>query len=67
MRVDTTPRDQWEESFRQVGFSAVSARSFAGMPGAALADPELPENPLGGTVRLEEYLKSLLDPPSYPH
>ncbi|MBJ3785466.1 NmrA family NAD(P)-binding protein [Devosia sediminis] len=58
--VATTPREQWEESFRQVGFSEASARSFARMTAATLDNPDLPESPWRGRVGLEEYLAQLM-------
>lgn len=60
VRVQTTPRDQWEESFKTVGFSAVSARAFARMTEATLDGPELPDNPIRRRVTLDDYIAGLL-------
>ncbi|WEK06424.1 MAG: NAD(P)H-binding protein [Candidatus Devosia phytovorans] len=58
--VQTTPRDQWEESFRAVGFSEVSARSFARMTAATLDKPDLPSSPTRGRVTLDDYIAGLV-------
>nr|WP_314260353.1 NAD(P)H-binding protein [uncultured Devosia sp.] len=60
VRVQTTPRDQWEESFKAVGFSAATAGAFARMTEATLDGPELPDNPIRGRVTLEDYIAGLL-------
>jgi uncharacterized protein YbjT (DUF2867 family) len=57
VKVATTPREGWEESFKQVGFSEASAGNFARMTGATLDRPELPYDPWRGEVGLEEYLR----------
>lgn len=56
VEVATTERSQWEESFRQLGFSAPSARAFARMTEVTVDQPDLPENPWRGAVTLADYL-----------
>jgi uncharacterized protein YbjT (DUF2867 family) len=60
VRVATTPRAQWEESFRAVGFSPESARSFALMTGATIDGPDLPAAPRKGAVTLDAYVRGLV-------
>lgn len=57
--VATTPREQWEESFRAVGFSPETARSYAQMTAATIDDPELPANPRRGRVTLQQHVANL--------
>ncbi|QQR40892.1 NmrA family NAD(P)-binding protein [Devosia rhizoryzae] len=59
VKVQTTPRDGWEDSFRQVGFSPESAHSFARMTEATV-DGEFPEDVWRGEVGLEAYLAGLV-------
>lgn len=58
--VATIPRDQWEESFRAVGFSPESARSFVRMTEATANGPELPASPRRGVVTLDAYVRQLV-------
>lgn len=64
--VATTPRDGWEQNFRDVGLSAESARSFARMTAATLDDPELPADPKRGKVTLEQHIAGLAGRQSGP-
>lgn len=57
--VQTTPRQGWEEIFRQVGFSPKSARSFARMTEATV-EGRFPEDVWRGSVGLEAYLQRLI-------
>lgn len=59
VEVLTTPRDQWEESFRAVGFSPQAARAFARMAAATMDAPELPDNPYRGAVSLQAHVAGL--------
>ncbi len=57
--VAVTPRDRWEATFREQGFSAPSARSFSRMFAASLDDGlELPEAPVRGEVTLQEFISA---------
>lgn len=58
--VVTTPREGLADSYRQVGFSGVSALSFARMTEATLDGPELPEHPWRGKMALDAYVARLL-------
>lgn len=60
VEVATTPRPQWEQSFRAIGFSEASARSFARMTAATIEAPDRPDNPWRGKVTLEDHFKALL-------
>ena len=60
VKLATTPREQWEESFRSVGFSKASARSFARMTAATIDAPDMPDAPLRGQVSLDEYVANLV-------
>jgi len=58
--VQTMPRDQWEESFRSVGFSAEAAASYASMTEATISGAgNFPSAPRRGTVTLEEFIAAL--------
>ena len=57
--VETTPRDQLEQSFRQAGFSPTAARAYARMTEATIDRPELPSDPQRGKVTLEAYVAGL--------
>lgn len=59
VEVQTTPREQWAESFRAIGFSDVASRSFAAMTGATLDAPDLPDDPARGGVTLTEYINAI--------
>lgn len=60
VRVETAPRDQWEQTYRQLGFSERAARSYARMT-AVTADGayDLPERPERGSTTLEQYLQAV--------
>lgn len=60
VEVLATPRESWEESFRAVGFSERSARSFARMTAATIDEPEQVDEPIRGSVTLEAYLAELI-------
>lgn len=57
--VETTPRDQLEQSFRQAGFSPTAARAFTRMMEATIDGPELPSDPHRGKVTLKAYIAGL--------
>ena len=59
VRLETTPRDKWEESFRAVGFSPESARAYARMTAATVDGPHLPADPLRGDVALLDHIRIL--------
>src|SRR6185437_13461547 len=53
------PRDQWEQAFRSLNFSAPAARSYARMTGITVDGVEAPSNPVRGTVTLRDYILAL--------
>jgi uncharacterized protein YbjT (DUF2867 family) len=55
------PRDQWEQSFRSLNFSAAAARSYARMTGATVDGLELPSHSVRGTVTLRDYILALTE------
>lgn len=57
--VVTTPREQWEESFRKLGFSDEAASAYTRMTAATLDELELPPSPRRGSVTLDEYVAGL--------
>ena len=58
--VETTPREGWEQSFREAGFSAEAARAYARMTAATMDGPARPDNPIRGTVTLQAHIDSLV-------
>jgi uncharacterized protein YbjT (DUF2867 family) len=59
VRVVTTPRAQWEQAFREQGFSEAAAGSYARMTAATLDRPALPDDPVHGIISLHTYIESL--------
>ena len=59
VKVARTPRDQWVESFKSVGFSPEAAKAYARMTGATIDNPQTPDEPQRGTVTLEDYVAGL--------
>lgn len=59
VRLETIPRDKWEESFRALGFSPQAARAYARMTAATVDGPHLPADPLRGDVALLDHIRSL--------
>lgn len=56
------PRETWEETMMQVGFSEKSAKSMANMTAITLEDDyEKPDNPYRGTITIEEYISGLVN------
>jgi uncharacterized protein YbjT (DUF2867 family) len=60
VRVETTQRDQWAPAFKAIGFSDEAAESYARMTAATVdSGAEMPDAPVRGTVRLEDYIAAL--------
>ena len=59
VEVQTTPREQWEESFQAIGFSEKSARAYARMTAATMDALDLPPSPRRGTVTWDDYIAGL--------
>ncbi|HEY0624438.1 NAD(P)H-binding protein [Sphingomonas sp.] len=60
VRVETMPREQWVPAFKAIGFSTPAAESYARMTGATVDDPDFPDDPVRGEVRLEDYISALV-------
>lgn len=55
-----TPREGWEETYRQLGFSEPAARSYARMTAITVdADYDMPDDPVRGRITLEDYIDAL--------
>lgn len=61
VRVVVKPRAQWEESYRQQGFSRAAAQSYARMTAVAMDELDLPDDSLRGQVTLEAYIAELAE------
>ncbi len=61
VRVETIPREQWVPAFKAIGFSCPAAESYARMTAATVDDLELPDAPVRGGVRLEDYIAALVE------
>ncbi|MGJ8530842.1 MAG: NmrA family NAD(P)-binding protein [Alphaproteobacteria bacterium] len=62
VEVETIPRDAWEATFKQFGFSDDAAASYACMTAAVVdGDTERPDNPARGTTTLRDYIRHLLE------
>ena len=59
VKVVTTPREGWEESFKAFGFSEPAATAFAKMTAATIDNPETPNQPRRGSISLAEYVRSM--------
>ncbi|PTW58710.1 uncharacterized protein YbjT (DUF2867 family) [Breoghania corrubedonensis] len=58
VRLDVVPPRDWEARYRQAGFSAASAHSFARMTGVVVdGGIEEPDDPVRGQTDLESYLR----------
>ena len=61
VEVTRAPRDSWVPAFREMGFSAEAAESYAGMTALATSDEiELPESPTRGSTTLQDYIAALV-------
>jgi uncharacterized protein YbjT (DUF2867 family) len=57
-----TPRDQWERTFRSLGFSAEAAQSYARMTGACIDQGfDAPDDAWRGPTHFEAYLSQKAD------
>ncbi|TCS12308.1 NmrA family NAD(P)-binding protein [Caulobacter sp. BK020] len=60
VEVSVTPRDQWEQAYRDLGFSEAAAESYTRMTQATADGPLEPEAPRRGSVTLERYVAELV-------
>ncbi|QNA85938.1 NAD(P)H-binding protein [Sphingomonas sp. So64.6b] len=62
VKAIATPRDQWVEGYKALGFSDRAAESYARMTGITLdGDYEQPDLPIRGKVTLHDYIRRLVD------
>ena len=55
--VEVIPRHAWEQTYRQLGFSAEAARSYACMTGTVLDEQDgWPDNPVRGPTTLQDFI-----------
>ena len=66
VRVETVPRNQWTPAFKAIGFSSPAAESYARMTAATVDDLEVPDDPVRGAVRLEDYIATLVEQAAVP-
>jgi uncharacterized protein YbjT (DUF2867 family) len=60
VEVEVIPRERWEESFRQLGFSERAAKTYACMTGTVLDEASRwPDEPLRGTTALGDYIRRI--------
>jgi uncharacterized protein YbjT (DUF2867 family) len=60
VRVVTTPREQWQQAFRDMGFSEAAADSYARMTALALDQPFKPDESVHGIISLHAYFENLV-------
>lgn len=60
VEVSVTPRDRWEQAYRDLGFSPAAAESYTRMTEATAEAPFEPEAPRLGSVTLERYVAELV-------
>lgn len=61
VRTEAVPRENWNETFRSLGFSNAAAASYAGMTALAVdGEPENPAAPFRGSVTLRDYITELV-------
>lgn len=60
VKVAVTPRGNWQEALRQLGFSDAAANSYARMTAVSLVGGfDLSDDPIRGTTMLESYVQEL--------
>ncbi|WP_104202879.1 NmrA family NAD(P)-binding protein [Billgrantia saliphila] len=58
VEVETIPREDWEKTFLQFGFSQEAAKSYACMTGTVVDDKaEWPDRPERGTTTLRDFIR----------
>lgn len=59
--VAVTPREQWEDAFRKLGFSSAAAAAYARMTAVGVDGSfDTPEDPERGSVNLDTYIAALV-------
>lgn len=61
VEVVVTPRAQWKDAFRKLGFSEAAADSYARMTGVSIDSGfDLPKDAVRGTTTVEDYVRDLV-------
>jgi len=61
VEIVVTPRDQWEQAYRKLGFSEAAAHSYARMTRITVDGGfEMPTSPERGQITLESYIRALV-------
>jgi uncharacterized protein YbjT (DUF2867 family) len=61
VEVEITPRDNWKQAFRALGFSDAAAGSYARMTAASIDSGfDMPDDALRGSTTLETYIGDLV-------
>jgi uncharacterized protein YbjT (DUF2867 family) len=61
VRVVVSPRAQWKQMFRDLGFSDTAAASYAPMTAVSVdGDFDAPDTPVRGSVSLERHIEKLV-------
>ena len=61
VRIAVTPREDWVDMYRELGFSEKAAQSFANMAAATVdGGSDVPDDPIRGTVTLEAHIRALV-------
>jgi uncharacterized protein YbjT (DUF2867 family) len=67
VRVQVTPRDQWEQAYRELGFSESAASSYARMTAVSVDGGfEMPAQPERGKITLDRYISELVPQATEP-
>lgn len=62
VQLEVTPRDQWQQAFKALGFSDAAAFSYARMTAAAVDSGfDVADDPLRGTITLDAYVRDLVN------
>jgi hypothetical protein len=54
------PRENWEDTYRSLGFSDAAAHSYARMTALTADGPEYPEDSIRGSIPLQNYIGQLV-------
>jgi uncharacterized protein YbjT (DUF2867 family) len=61
VRAAVTPRDEWEQAFRDMGFSPEAAQSYTRMTEVSMDEGfTTPDNPVRGSTTLRAYVEALV-------
>ncbi len=60
VEIAVVPREAWETTFIQLGFSKAAAQSYACMTGTVVDQAEKPDDPERGRTTLRDYIQSIV-------